>query len=164
MAVAALMVTSCSSKVTDAEATDEGAAIKAKIENCTDPDSLAIYVQQAKEYAQKLVKEGNDSAAQAYLEEVTPVIQKQDPTMATVFDEIQMKADSVVASQIEKADSLKDATVDAAKQKASDVKDAAKDAADNVKDKAAAAGDAAKQKTADAIQSGADKLKGALGK
>ena len=70
LAVAAVLMTACSSKTTEKEATDEGAAIKAKIENCSDPDSLKIYVQQAKDYAAKLEKEGNDTAAQAYLNEV----------------------------------------------------------------------------------------------
>lgn len=175
MAVAAIVVTSCSSKTTEKEAQDEGAAIKAKIENCSNPDSLKIYVQQAQEYAAKLVKEGNDTAAQAYLNEVAPVVREKDPTVATVFDTIEAKADSTVANAIEKADSLKDAASDAAKakveegkEKASQAVDAAKEkaaaAADDAKAKAAAAADKAKEKTAEAAQSAADKVKNALGK
>lgn len=164
LAVAAVIVTSCSSKTTEKEATDEGAAIKAKIENCSDPDSLKIYVQQAKDYAAKLVKEGNDTAAQAYLNEVTPVVRMKDPTAVSVLDQLEAKADSTVSAAVEKADSLKDAAADAAKAKVEEGKAKAEEAANNVKDKAAAAADAAKQKTADAAQSAADKVKNALGK
>lgn len=150
LAVAAVLVTSCSSKTTEKEATDEGAAIKAKIENCSDPDSLKIYVQQAKDYAAKLVKEGNDTAAHAYLNEVAPVVQTKDPTAVNIFDQLEAKADSTVSSVAEKADSLKDKAADAAKT-----------AVENGKEKAAAK--TAKQKTADAAQSAADKVKSALG-
>lgn len=52
--LATLAATSCGTSVKKAE--DEGAVIKAKIENCTNPDSLKIYVQQAKDYAAKLVR------------------------------------------------------------------------------------------------------------
>ncbi len=164
LAVAAVIVTSCSSKTTEKEATDEGAAIKAKIENCSDPDSLKIYVQQAKDYAAKLVKEGNDTAAQAYLNEVAPVVRTKDPTAVNVFDQLEAKADSTVSAAVEKADSLKDVAADAAKAKVEEGKAKATEAANNVKDKAAAAADAAKQKTADAAQSAADKVKDVLGK
>lgn len=163
LAVAAVLMTSCSSKTTEKEATDEGAAIKAKIENCSDPDSLKIYVQQAKDYAAKLVKEGNDTAAQAYLNEVAPVVQTKDPTAVNIFDQLEAKADSTVSTVAEKADSLKDKAADATKAAVENGKEKAAAAADEVKDKAAAAAETAKQKTADAAQSAADKVKSALG-
>lgn len=175
LAVAALMVTSCSSKTTETEAADEGAAIKAKIENCQDPDSLKIYVQQAKDYAAKLCKDGDDAAAKAYLEDVTPAVQAKDPSAANLFDQLEAKADSAVTNVAEKADSLKDAAADATKAKieegkekaaaaADEAKEKASAAADEAKAKAAAAAEKAKQKTADAAQSAADKVKNALDK
>lgn len=164
LAIAAVVVTSCSSKTTDAEAQDEGAVIKAKIENCSDPDSLKIYVQQAKDYAAKLVKEGNDTAAQAYLDEVAPVVREKDPTAVSVFDQLEAKADSTVSAAVEKADSLKDAAADAVKAKAEESKEKASQALNDAKDKAADKVDEAKAKAADATQSAADKLKNAIGK
>lgn len=87
--LATLAATSCGTSVKKAE--DEGAVIKAKIENCTNPDSLKIYVQQAKDYAAKLVKDGDDSAAQAYLSEVAPVVQAKDPSAAGVFSGLRLR-------------------------------------------------------------------------
>lgn len=167
--LAAMAAASCSTSETKAQ--NEGAAIKAKIENCTNPDSLAIYVKQAKDYADKLVSEGNDKAAQAYLDEVAPVVQSKDPTAASVFDRLKADADSAVTAA---GDAVK-ATADSAAAKVSDAKDKVVDAASNAKDKAVqAASDAkdkaskaasdAKDKAADAISSGADKIKEAVGK
>lgn len=164
LAVAAVLMTACSSKTTEKEATDEGAAIKAKIENCSDPDSLKIYVQQAKDYAAKLEKEGNDTGAQAYLNEVAPVVRTKDSTAATLFDNLEAKADSTVSAAVEKVDSLKDKAADATKATVEAGKEKATEAAKEVTDKAAAAAETAKQKTADAAQSAADKVKNALGK
>lgn len=159
--VAAAMMVGCSA---EKKAEDKGAALKAKIENCSDPDSLKIYVQQAKDYAAKLEKEGNDTAAQAYLNEVAPVVRTKDPTAATLFDNLEAKADSTVSAAVEKVDSLKDKAADATKATVEAGKEKATEAAKEVTDKAAAAAETAKQKTADAAQSAADKVKNALGK
>ena len=94
--LATLAATSCGTSVKKAE--DEGAVIKAKIENCTNPDSLKIYVQQAKDYAAKLVKDGDDSAAKAYLSEVAPVVQAKDPSAAGVFSGLKAEADSALTT------------------------------------------------------------------
>lgn len=163
MAVSAVVMTSCSSKTTENEARDEGDEIKAKIENCTNSDSLRIYVKQAQDYAAKLVKEGNDTAAQAYLNEVAPVVRTKDPTAATLFDTLEAKADSTVSAAVEKADSLKENVADAAKAKVEEGKEKVSQAASDVKGKASDAVESAKQKTADAAQSAADKVKNALG-
>ena len=40
---------------TTEKAKDEGADLKAKIESCTNPDSMKVYVQQAQAYAEKLI-------------------------------------------------------------------------------------------------------------
>lgn len=156
--------TSCSTKTSDSEAMDEGAAIKAKIENCTDSDSLAIYVQQAKDYATKLAKEGNDSAAQAYLQEVAPAVKAKDPSQAGFFETLEAKADSTLSEVAAEADSLKDKTAADAKAAAADAKEKVENAAENAKEKVANAAETAKEKTADAAQNAADKVKNALGK
>lgn len=167
--VAAVMVASCSA---EKKAEDEGAALKAKIENCTNPDSLKIYVSQAKDYANKLVKEGKDSAAEAFLSEVTPAVQAKDPAAAlglTAID-LKAKADSAFEATKESAKELADSTSKAVSDKVGEVKDAASDAAEKAKDKvsdaaekakdkAAEAAETAKTKAAEAAQSGADKVK-----
>lgn len=48
----------CSSSASAKEGKDEGLVIKERIENCSDSDSLKIYVQQAHDYAAKLEAEG----------------------------------------------------------------------------------------------------------
>lgn len=159
----ALMSVSCSS---EKRAEDEGATLKAKIENCTDPDSMKIYVQQAQEYADKLVKDGKDDAANAFMQEVVPAVQAKDPAAAAGFAELKAKeaVDSLEAAAKDKAKEVSDsvsAKVGAAKDA---VKDAASDAASTVKDKASDAVSTAKEKTANAVQHGADKLKDALTK
>lgn len=166
--VATVMMASCSSTQ---KAKDEGADLKSKIENCTDPDSLKVYVEQAKAYADKLVSEGKDKEAEAYLQEVAPVVATKDPSAATIFDKISAAADSVagdatdaVKAAGDSVASAADAVKDAVADKVDDAKTAASDAVDNTKAAASQAVDNAKSKAADAVQAGADKLKGAIGK
>lgn len=167
--LATLAATSCGTSVKKAE--DEGAVIKAKIENCTNPDSLKIYVQQAKDYAAKLVKDGDDSAAKAYLSEVAPVVQAKDPSAAGVFLGLKAEADSALTTAKNAVDSAATKTgeavkgaVDATKDKAAEVGNAVSDKASEVGNAVADKASDVKQKTADAVQAGADKVKEALGK
>jgi len=167
--LATLAATSCGTSVKKAE--DEGAVIKAKIENCTNPDSLKIYVQQAKDYAAKLVKDGDDSAAKAYLSEVAPVVQAKDPSAAGVFSGLKAEADSALTTAKNAVDSAATKTgeavkgaVDATKDKAAEVGNAVSDKASEVGNAVADKASDVKQKTADAVQAGADKVKEALGK
>ena len=167
--LAAVAATSCGTSEKKAE--DEGAAIKAKIENCTNPDSLKVYVNQAKEYAAKLVKDGDDKAAQAYLDEVAPAIQAKDPSATDIFSNLKEKADSAVTDAKNAVDSAATKTgeavkgaVDATKEKTSEVVEAGKDRASEVGKAVSDKASEVKQKTADAVQSGADKVKEALGK
>ena len=177
---AALMAASCTTSTKTAE--DEGAAIKAKIENCSDPDSLKIYAAEAQAYADKLVKSGDDAAAKAYLEEVTPVITSKAPQDASLLERLKIEADSAVMEASEKAE----AVAAEAKEKAEDVKDKAKtiskDAVEKGKEtvekgkeavsntvekgKEAVSNTAEKGKEAvsNAAQQGADKVKNLLGK
>jgi len=171
LAVLAAAITVASCATSAKKAGDEGEAIKAKIENCTDPDSLKIYAAEAQAYADKLVKEGNDAAAKVYLDEVAPAIQAKDPSAATVFDRLKNEADSAVAAAAEKADTL----ASKAKDKAEELKDKAVDAKDKVADKTkevvdkskdavSNAADKSKEAVSDAAQKSADKVKDVLGK
>ena len=157
--VGVAVMVSCS---TEKKAEDKGAELKAKIENCTNPDSLKVYVEQAKDYAEKLIKDGKDDAAQAFLNEVTPAVKDKDPMAAVAFTglDLEAKADSAFEAAKESAKNLADSTSKAV----SDKVDAASKAASDAKDKASDAVDAAKAKAADAAQAGADKVKDLMGK
>ena len=54
-AAVAMMVGMYSCGGSSTKTVADGDAIKAKIENCKDPDSLKIYVQQAKDHAMNLM-------------------------------------------------------------------------------------------------------------
>lgn len=152
----------------------DGAAIKAKIEKCTDPDSLKVYVKQAQEYARQLKEKGDSSAAVAYVSEVVPMATQKGGEAAAEIRALAEQADytTMIAADSAKttvenaADSVKKVAVsaynsakDAVSDKASEVKDAAVDKYDSAKDATAKAVDDAKAKAAEALQSGADKLK-----
>lgn len=161
--VATVMMVSCSA---EKKAQDKGEALKAKIENCTDSDSLKIYVQQAKDYADKLIKDGKDSAAETFLSDVTPAVKAKDPSAVlglTALD-LKAKADSTFEATKESAKELADSTSKAVSDKVSSAKEAISDAAEQTKEKAASAVESAKEKTADAAQAGADKVKELMGK
>lgn len=173
--LAAMLTASCGS--TEKKAEDEGATLKAKIENCTDPDSMKVYVKQAQEYADKLVKEGKDDAANAFMDEVVPAVQAKDPVAAASFAELKAKeaVDSLAEVAKEKAAEVSDSVSSKVGQAKDAVKDAASSAKDKVAETASAAKDAAtqkateaaasvKEKTANAVQQGADKLKDAISK
>ncbi|MDE6859776.1 MAG: hypothetical protein K2J65_05125 [Duncaniella sp.] len=157
--LAALTSVSCSS---EKRAEDKGEELKAKIENCTNPDSMKVYVKQAQEYADQLVKEGKDDAANAFMNEVVPAVQAKDPVAAASFAGLRAEeaVDSLASAAKDKAQEVSDSV----SSKVGDAKDAVKDAAQAVKDKAVDAAAAAKEKTADAVQQGADKLKDAISK
>ncbi len=157
IAVLAVMA-SCSEK----QAEDKGSEIKAKIENCTDPDSMRIYVREAQEYADKLVKEGKNDAADAFMQEVVPAVKAKDPAAAASFAEL--KAKEAVDSLSEAAKNKAKEVSDSVSAKVGEAKDAVKDAADKAKEKTSDAANAAKEKAANAVQQGADKLKDALTK
>lgn len=166
---AALMAASCTTTTKTAE--DEGAAIKAKIENCSDPDSLKIYAAEAQAYAEKLVKSGDDAAAKAYLEEVAPVITSKAPQDATLLQRLESEADSAVIEATEKAEAVAAEAKDKAAEAKDKVSTISKDAVEKGKEtvekgKEAVSNTAEKGKEAvsNAAQQGADKVKGILGK
>ena len=170
-------LTSCNSKSTAESTADEGEALKVKIENCTDPDSLKIYVDQAQEYAKKLEAEGKGEEAEAYLNKLVPTIQTKDPSVASYFEELKSKAKEEINDAKENVDSVANAAVDDAKAAGENAVNAAKTAGENVvnsaKEKGAEAVEAAKnagenavekgkEKTSEAVQKGADKVKNLL--
>lgn len=175
LAIAAAAVgslTSCGSKAAR-EGSDEGEALKAKIENCTDPDSLKIYVEQAQTYAQKLEAEGKGEEAEAYLNKIVPVVQKKDPSVATYFEELKTKAgeevteakeavDSVAGAVKDKSAAVVDSVKNAGANAVEGVKKAGSDAVEAAKEKSAAAVQKGKEKVSDAAQQGADKVKDLL--
>lgn len=174
--VGAVMMSSCSA---EKKAEDKGAELKAKIENCTDPDSLKIYVKEAKDYADQLIKDGKDQAATDFLDEVTPAVKAKDAAAAIGLTglSLEAQADSAMQAAKEAAKNLADSTKaavndakDAAAEKIQDAKDAAAEKVNAAKEAAANkakeakeatknAVDAAKAKTAEAAQQGADKVK-----
>lgn len=153
--LATLALASCGSSAKSAE--DKGAELKAKIENCTDPDSLKIYVQQAQEYAEQLVKEGKDQAAADYLNEVAPVLEAKQAQGVSILENIKNEADEAVEKAQEAADSVK-AGVDNAVKGATE---AVSDAKDKAAATAAAAVETAKDKATEAVSNAADATKAA---
>ena len=103
-AVVALAFGSCSKA--DKEAKSESNDFKAKIENCTNPDSIATYVQQAEAYARKLVDEGNVEEAKKYLADIQPIVKKKAPALVGVFETVRTAVDKIPA----KADSVANAS------------------------------------------------------
>ena len=179
--VAALCASAVSCSHSEADASG---AMKAKIENCTNPDSLKAYVDEARAYADKLVKEGKVDEAKKYLEAIEPAVKEKAPALAGVLttaetaldkvkDVVGDKAEDARQSAGEAVDSARSAVgsaVDAVGDKASDIYDATKEKTKDVvnatKDKAVDVYDATKTKAtevtksaADAVKEGADKTK-----
>lgn len=165
----AMCMASCSA---EKKAEDKGEALKAKIENCTNPDSLKVYVQEAKDYAAQLIKDGKDADAETFLKEVTPAVQAKDAAAAATFTGLglEAKADSAMEAAKDAAKSAVDSTKsavnsvkDAAAAKVDEAKSAAAEKVNEAKDATKNAVDAAKAKAADAAQAGADKVKDLMG-
>lgn len=170
LAVAIFAVTAmaaCGGKESAAVKENES-ALKTKIENCTNPDSLSLYVDQAKAYAQKLVQEGKVDEAKKYLDQITPVIKDKAPALASTLETVKNTLDKMPAAVADSAASAADrakqageAAVDSAKSAAAATVDAARQKAS---DAAASTVDAAKQKASDAAAKASDAIQGALGK
>lgn len=165
-AVAALAFGSCSKA--DKEAKAESNDFKTKIENCTNPDSIATYVQQAEAYARKLVDEGKVEEAKKYLADIQPIVEKKAPALAGVFETVKTAVDKFPA----KADSVASASVESAKEATANAVDSVKnaaaakanDAVEAAKYKAADAADKASNAANDAVTNAKDKVNNLLGK
>lgn len=154
--------TACSKK---GDASSEASALATKIENCTNTDSLQLYVAQAKSYAEKLVREGKAEQAKEYLAKIEPVVKEKSPAAAQALSAAGQIIDKAVESVKDGASTATDAVKDAADataDKANEVKDAAADKANEVKDaateKAAEVKDAAADKANQAADAVKDKL------
>ena len=143
-------LTSCGSKAAT-EGADEGEALKMKIENCSDPDSLRIYVEQAQEYAQKLETEGKGVEAEAYINTLMPTVQKKDPSVASYFQELKAKAKEEVKEVKDGVDSVANSAVEGAKEVGENVKEAGENAVNTAKEAGANAVNSAKEKGAEAV-------------
>ncbi len=169
--IAAVAMISCTSSEKTAE---QGSAITSKIENCTNPDSLKAYVQEAKDYVKTLVNEGKVEQAKEYLAKIEPVVMEKAPalagTLATVETALDKVADTAKVDPTEAVDSAKNAVTDSISSKAEAIKDAAADKIQEGKDAVAekagevvegtkkVASDVA-EKASDAAQQAADKIK-----
>lgn len=105
-------------------------SLTSKIENCTNPDSLKVYVEEVKSYAQKLVDEGKVSEAQEFLNKITPAVQEKAPGLAGTLETVK---EAIAKIPGQAADELKDAAGDAVDQAQSAVTEAGQDAIDKVK-------------------------------
>lgn len=160
-AVLAIGSVSCSKK----DGASDPSAITSKIENCTNTDSLKVYVDQAKAYAQKLVKEGKVDQAKEYLAKIEPVVKEKAPALAGTLATVETALDKVGDAVGDKVDDAKDAAsaaADSLGSAAESARDAVAEKAGEVKDAAAEKIQQAKDATADAAQKGADKVKDLL--
>ena len=172
--VAVTMLASCSgSSDNKAQSTSD---FKTKIENCTNPDSLTVYVEQAKAYAQKLVSEGKVEEAKKYIDRIEPVVKEKAPGLAGTFETVKKalakvpgavadKAADVKDAVSDKTEDIVDAVGDKTKEITSAVKDKANDAVEAVADKASDLKDAAGEKATevkDAIKDKASDVKEAV--
>lgn len=156
--VAAMTMGACSGN--DAAQKNE-ADIKAKIENCTNPDSMAVYIDQAKAYAQKLVQEGKVDEAKKYLDQLQPTVDKYAPSLSSTFTTVKDAIDKLPS-----AGEVKEAATDSLQNAAQNIKDAATDslnaATDRAKDAANKAAADAADKAKNAVSNTADKAKDAI--
>lgn len=128
---AAITVAGCSTATEQEKKAEK--TLQDKIENCTNPDSMKVYVEQAKAYAAKLVAEGKPDEAKKYLEDLTPAIDKAEPSLKQQWGDA---VEAVKTVTVSAADSVADKTaeaVDSVKAKSSDVKAAVVNKAEEAK-------------------------------
>lgn len=172
-AIAALMLgSSCSAE----RAQQSEKSLAEKIESTSNPDSLRMYVSEANAYIEKLTKEGKVDEAQAYLDEIKPVVEKKAPALVPSFVTTSLgiaeeKARQSAAEFADKAgdavDNVKDAAgnaVNKAKDAAGDAVDKAKDAANDAVNKAKDKANEAADKANDAVNKAKDKANDAANK
>lgn len=131
--VLAIGGTSCSSKTETVDAS----VLTSKIENCTNTDSLQLYVAQAKQYAEQLVKDGKAQQAKDFLDRIEPVVKEKSPAMASTLTAASGIIDKAVDAVKKGTDTASDAVKDAAEatgDKIEDVAEATGDKATEIKD------------------------------
>lgn len=122
---AAIMTVGCSTAADREEKAEQ--SLQYKIENCTNPDSLKIYVEQAKSYAAKLASEGKLDEARKYLDDITPAIDKAAPSLKQQWNSA---VEAIKGVTVNAADSVADAVSD----KYDEAKSGSKDVVDKVVD------------------------------
>lgn len=152
-ALAAISFASCSKA--DKAASEESNDFKMKIENCTNADSIAIYVDRAQAYAQKLAAEGKVEEAKKYLADIQPIVEKKATALVSTFEAVKAAVDKFPAS----ADSLKNAATDSLRTAGAAAVDSVKGA---VAAKAGEAVENVKQGVSDAASDAADKANAAV--
>ena len=121
------------------QAKKEDGGIMAKIENCTNTDSLKAYVEQAKAYAQTLVSEGKVDQAKEFLAKIEPMVKQKAPALASALTSVETALDKVESAVGEKADSAKQAVTDSVEGMFDAAKQAVSDKASEAAGKAAVA-------------------------
>ena len=162
VAASVAMLASCGGNTSEKAVEANESALATKIQNCTNPDSLKVYVEEAKAYAQKLVDEGKVDEAKKYLSQIEPVVKEKAPALSGVLSTVDGALDKIGESTSAAADSVKNAAAeakDAAADKVSETKEAVADKTQELKDKASEKADELKQKAADATDEAAGKLK-----
>lgn len=140
--------------------------LKAKIENCTNPDSLSVYVDQAKAYAQQLVQEGKVDEAKKYLDQLEPVVKDKAPSLAASFTAVKTAVDKLPSNPADSAKCAAEVAADSVKAKGEDLKNAAAEtvnsAATAASEKVSETGEKVKGAASDAADKASDAIKNAL--
>lgn len=165
-----LAITAAACSGTTAQTKENEKSLKTKIETCTNPDSLQMYVNQAKCYADSLAAAGKTEEAKKYLEDLEPAVAKADPSLKEQFKSTwesieattKAAADSVKNKVSESVDSLGNAAGNAKDklvEKSGEVKDKVADKANETYNKGKDAVNEVAKSVGDAAQKTLDKLK-----
>lgn len=165
--IAALGLGACSgAKETDA-CKGECGVLTEKLQNCTNPDSLSVYVGQAKAYAEQLVKEGKVKEAKQYLDKITPVVDKYAPALSSTIASVKTVVDKIPDGATDAASYLQEVPAqnlgDTLSSAVEAVKDAGAEKLGEAKEKGADLLDQGKQKASDAADKANDAIQKALG-
>lgn len=142
--------TGCTGSSTKAEGGEK--SLKEKIETCTDADSLAVYVKQAKHYADSLAKAGKPDEAMKFMDELTPAVEKQAPSLKEQWKAAVEQVGTATTNAADSVGSKVGEFTDSVKSKSEDI-------AGKVKDKSVDVYDKTKNKTADIYNKAKDGVK-----
>lgn len=151
--VIAAMSVGCSK--TAEQVNREDKSLKEKIESTTDADSIAMYINEAKAYADSLAKAGQGEEAKKFMDELAPVVSEKSPSLKEQWDSAVSAVETTVASAADSVSSKVTEAGDSVVSKVSDAAEAAKDKAESVKDAAKDKAESAKE----AVKTGYDAAK-----
>ncbi|MDO4319980.1 MAG: hypothetical protein Q4C34_05330 [Bacteroidales bacterium] len=156
VAVAAVAVLGACSGGKESKSCEAGEnAVITKLQHCTNPDSISVYVDQAKAYAQKLVNEGKIDEAKAYLDKITPVVQQKAPALVSTLETVKTAISKLPGQVADSTASTIGDVADSIAAKGKDVKDATVEGAKSVYNSAKEVG----SKGIDAAKEGVSKAK-----